>query len=135
MRALFNGGPRCQAHSYSSIRAWLCLGLGLVFALGGGGSSASPAHSLLCSGATERGWVGGSSPGSWEQGGLGGQGAGAPGQHRRPVIDSCSSGSLHLLGESFLGKGDRHKRKQGGVLRSLAGSAALPGAQAPPLQA
>lgn len=66
---------------------------------------------------------------------LGGAGGWGPqdawlGRHQTPVIDSCSSGSLHLVG-----KWDRLKRKQGEVLRTLVGLAALLCAQAPPLQA
>lgn len=43
-----------------------------------------------------------------------------------PVIYSCSSGSLHLVGKLFLGKWDRLKRKQGEALRTPMGPIALP---------
>lgn len=61
--------PTPIARSILVCGAWLCLGFGLVFALGGWREQCQPCtHSMLCSGASEREWVGGSSPGSWEYG-------------------------------------------------------------------
>lgn len=84
MVALVHGGLGARltltARSSLGCGAWLCLGLVLCLLWEAGGSSASPAHSLLCSGATERGWVGAAlqGAGSLEAGagrGLGPQGA------------------------------------------------------------
>lgn len=83
------------------------------------------------------GRVGGSSPGSrsMELEQAGGPGPWMPDwdSSKGPVIYSCSSVSLHLVGSPFWANG-----KQGEALRALVGPAALPSpacARPPPLQA